>query len=104
LAARKHHCRLEGVVLVIGLCFEDTFLMQQGDQRRHTVIAQSARVNGGRYEVVTECVHFDYRGHPNSIAAIISIDSTSHAGTGHWFSSQETRLESLLASFPNERE
>src|SRR5260370_35313180 len=57
-----------------------------------------------RHEIVAERVHLHKRSHANCIAKVIRIHALGQAGAGHWFCSQEARLQSLSQSFADEGE
>ena len=61
---------VEGWDLFDRHCFNMTRIIQSADARRHAVIAQAARMDPGRNEIMTQRMHFDNGRHSSGITIV----------------------------------
>ena len=70
-APRKRDARLEAFELTVRPGLNQVVLEQLADDHAGAVVAQPARVDGGRDEVVPEGVHGQERGHAHGVAKVV---------------------------------
>ena len=81
LGARKILRRGKYVGLPHARRLHQSLVVQLGQNGAHAVIAQSARVAGGRYEVRTERVHLRERAYPARVAIVVGVSAAGQRRT-----------------------
>ena len=84
------------------LRLDESLIEKLTDDARHAVIAQTARVEWRRHEVMPQCVHLHQRRNPNGIAEVISILAARQAWARRRFDGDDTGTLAFLQVLPHE--
>ena len=92
LAAGEEHGRREDVVLEVGLGADQPVADELREQRRGAVVAQAARVDRRRHEVVAERVHRDERRQLPRVAEVVGEVAARQRRAGGRLAGEEVDL------------
>ena len=79
LGSGELHAGLEAGALVDASGLDEAVLLEQADQRRHAVIAETAGVDRLRDEVGAEGMHLHDRRHLAGVAEVVGVDAAGQA-------------------------
>src|SRR5262249_48308770 len=86
--AREFKRCIEDWNLGVGAGLDVPEFAKVAEKRRRSVVAQAARVDAGRNEIVTEGIHLDQRGKLRGVPEIVSETALSETGAGGRFDRQ----------------
>src|SRR5262249_11778729 len=96
--------RLEALRLRLGHRLDQAQLVDVRPQRRHALVAQPARVDRVRHELVPEGVHLEQRGGPGGIAEVVGVHAAGERRARGRLDGAQHRVDPARELLPQERE